>query len=70
VATYQHIITTAYPVEIPTAGTTVVALLDAARTPLTVMRVEPMLVCVRPDGTEVTLYAHEVEIEDGPQTRP
>jgi hypothetical protein len=41
-------------------GATVVAFLDSAETTLRVIRVEPMLVCVAPDGREVTLYAREV----------
>jgi hypothetical protein len=43
-------------------GQTVVALLDSSHTPLTVLRVEPMVVCRKPDGTELTLFAHEVEL--------
>jgi len=42
-------------------GQNVVALLDGAQTPLTVVRVEPLVVCRKPDGSEITLYAHEVE---------
>lgn len=42
-------------------GQTVVAMLDESRTPLTVLRVEPLVVCRKPDGSEVTLFAHEVE---------
>jgi len=60
---YQHSIETGYPVNIPTPGQIVVAMLDSDRTPLTVLRVEPMLVCQRPDGSEVTLFAHEVEVQ-------
>ena len=41
-------------------GTVVIAMLDETRTPLTVIRVEPMLYCAKPDGGEVTLFAHEV----------
>jgi hypothetical protein len=43
-------------------GQTVVAVLDDQRTPLVVLRVEPMLICRAPDGTEVTVFAHEVEL--------
>jgi len=43
-------------------GTRVVAFLDSARTVLEVLRVEPMLVCRAPDGSEVTVYAHEVYV--------
>jgi hypothetical protein len=45
-------------------GQTVIAMLDEERTPLVVLRVEPMLVCRAPDGEEVTLFAHEVELID------
>jgi hypothetical protein len=48
-------------------GQTVIAMLDEERTPLTVLRVEPMLVCRAPDGQEVTVFAHGVELaEDQP----
>jgi hypothetical protein len=42
-------------------GQTVIAMLDEERTPLVVLRIEPMLVCRAPDGQEVTVFAHEVE---------
>jgi hypothetical protein len=45
-------------------GQTVIAMLDETRTPVVVLRVEPMLVCRAPDGEEVTLFAHEVELID------
>jgi len=44
-------------------GARVVAFLDSARTVLEVLRVEPMLVCRAPDGSEVTVYAHEVFVQ-------
>ena len=50
------------PDPMPRPGQTVVALLDEQRTPLVVERLEYMLVCHAPDGTEVTVFAHEVEI--------
>jgi len=43
-------------------GARVIALLDSAQTVLEVLRVEPMLVCRAPDGSEVTVYAHEVYV--------
>ena len=45
-------------------GATVNGVLDPDCTPLVVVRVEPMLVCRAPDGTEVMLFANEAEIED------
>ena len=42
-------------------GQRVVAMLDVDRTPLTVVRVEPLIVARTDDGREVTLFAHEVE---------
>lgn len=50
------------PNPMPQPGQTVVAVLDEDRTPLVVERLEYMLVCRAPDGREVTLFAHEVEI--------
>ena len=47
-------------------GATVVALLDDSQTRLVVLRVEPLVVCAQPDGSEVTLFAHEVELADQP----
>lgn len=47
-------------------GTTVVAMLDENQTRLVVLRVEPLLVCRAPDGTEVTVFAHEVQKVDEP----
>jgi len=44
-------------------GAHVVAFLDSARTVLEVLRIEPMLVCRAPDGSEVTVYAHEVYVQ-------
>ena len=41
-------------------GTLVVSVTDPDRTPLTVLRVEPMLVCVDPEGNGHIVYAHEV----------
>jgi hypothetical protein len=32
--------------------------LDGTRTPLTVLRVEPALICAAPDGTEFVVLAH------------
>jgi hypothetical protein len=43
-----------------TPGAIVYRVFDAERTPLTVVRVEPMLVCRAPDGTGLVIYAHEV----------
>lgn len=43
-------------------GTTVLAMLDDSRTPLTVVRHDLLVVCRKPDGSEVTLYAHEVYV--------
>ena len=60
---FQTTITTGYPVDVPKPGQIVRHIMDRS-TPLTVLRVEPMLVCRDPDGCEVTLYAHEVEIQD------
>jgi len=48
-------------------GAIVYRVFDADRTPLTVVRVEPMLVCRAPDGTGLVIYAHEVAPAD---TRP
>lgn len=62
--TYTHTIETGYPVSIPQAGDRVRALLDDEQTTLIVLRVEPMLVCRKPDGSELTLFAHEVEPVD------
>ena len=59
---YTHTIATKYPVDIPKPGQRVVSMLDETATPLVVIRVEPMLVCRQPDGSEVMLYAHEVEV--------
>jgi len=59
---YTTTITTAYPVSIPPVGSRVVVLLDPEETPLVVVRIEPVLVCVKPDGTEVTVPAHAVEV--------
>jgi hypothetical protein len=50
------------PDPMPRPGRTVVALLDEQHTPLVIERLEYMLVCRAPDGTEVTVFAHEVEI--------
>jgi hypothetical protein len=43
-------------------GQSVIAVLDKRRTPLTVVRVEPVLTCRTPTGDKVTLFAHEVEV--------
>jgi hypothetical protein len=55
------------PVDIDRAalvpGARVIAFLDHAHTVLEVLRVEPLLVCRAPDGSEVTVYAHEVYTE-------
>jgi len=45
-------------------GQVVYSILDSTRTPLTVVKVEPMLVCRKPDGTGVQVYAHEVVTAD------
>ena len=50
-----------FPFIVPQVGDTIYAMLDPERTPLTVVRVEPMVACQKPDGTEVMLFAHEVE---------
>jgi len=55
-----------FPFIVPQIGDTIYAMLDPERTPLTVVRVEPMVVCRKPDGTEVMLFAHELDIEEGP----
>jgi hypothetical protein len=39
-------------------------MLESKRTPLTVVRVEPALVCRTPDGDEIIVFAHAVEIAD------
>jgi len=39
-------------------GQAVYAMLNNTRTRLTVVKVEPMLVCEAPDGTGVVIYAH------------
>lgn len=41
-------------------GATVVCVLDGAETTLTVVRVEPALICSRPDGSGVVVLAHTV----------
>jgi hypothetical protein len=61
--TFTHEISTDTPFTMPKPGDTVVAMLDSEATPLVVLRVEPMIVCRAPDGSEVTLYASEVEIQ-------
>jgi hypothetical protein len=59
---YTTTIETAYPVDIPPVGSRVVVLLDPEATPLVVVRIEPMLACVKPDGAEVIVPAHAVEV--------
>jgi hypothetical protein len=39
-------------------GAVVECVLDGTRTPLTVLRVEPALICAAPDGTELVVLAH------------
>jgi len=39
-------------------GQVVECVLDGSRTPLTVLRVEPALICTAPDGTELVVLAH------------
>jgi hypothetical protein len=39
-------------------GAQVECVLDGTRTPLTVLRVEPALICAAPDGTEFVVLAH------------
>lgn len=41
-------------------GATVYAVLGSERMALTVIKMEPALLCRAPDGTVVTLFAHEV----------
>jgi len=41
-------------------GQTVYSVLDPERTPLVVLRVEPALICRRPDGEEIVVLAHAV----------
>lgn len=43
-----------------TPGATVVCMLDGSETVLTVIRVEPALICSRPDGSGVVVLAHTV----------
>jgi hypothetical protein len=43
-------------------GRSVVVMLDPEHTPLVVVRVEPALVCVKPDGETITVPAHAVEV--------
>jgi hypothetical protein len=48
-------------------GAHVVCMLDGAETVLTVIRVEPALMCSRPDGTGVMVLAHTViPVDDEP----
>ena len=39
-------------------GALIECVLDGTRTPLTVLRVEPALICAAPDGTELVVLAH------------
>jgi hypothetical protein len=39
-------------------GAQIECVLDGTRTPLTVLRVEPALICAAPDGTELVVLAH------------
>jgi hypothetical protein len=41
-------------------GQTVQCILDGSETMLTVLRVEPALICSKPDGTGVMVLAHTV----------
>jgi hypothetical protein len=41
-------------------GATVQCVVDGSETVLTVVRVEPALICSRPDGTGVIVLAHTV----------
>lgn len=41
-------------------GQTVTCILDGTETLLTVLRVEPALICSKPDGTGVMVLAHTV----------
>jgi len=47
-------------------GQTVTCVLDGAETVLTVVRVEPALICSKPDGTGVMVLAHTVIPVDKP----
>ena len=47
-------------------GATVYAMLGSERTPLTVLRVEPAIICSAPDGTELVILAHTAVPTDGP----
>jgi hypothetical protein len=47
-------------------GARVVCMLDGTETVLTVIRVEPALMCSRPDGTGVMVLAHTVIPVDEP----
>jgi hypothetical protein len=49
-------------------GARVVCMLDGTETVLTVIRVEPALMCSRPDGTGVMVLAHTVIPVDDSQT--
>ena len=45
-------------------GAQVECVLDGTRTPLTVLRVEPALICATPDGTELVVLAHTAVMRD------
>jgi len=45
-------------------GATVECVLDGARRKLTVLRVEPALICATPDGEEIVILAHTAVIPD------
>lgn len=45
-------------------GQIVECVLGETRTPLTVLRVEPALICRTPDGDEVVILAHTAVIPD------
>jgi len=45
-------------------GTVVECVLDGARARLTVLRVEPALICATPDGEEVVILAHTAVLPD------
>lgn len=47
-------------------GRTVVGILDGERSPLVVIRVEPALICAKPDGSLVDVLANMVEVQDEP----
>jgi len=47
-------------------GQTVTCVLDGEETVLTVVRVEPALICSKPDGTGVMVLAHTVIPVDKP----